>query len=101
MAPSRPETRLTADAAEVSAQEVKGLIEAHCQGCHVESPAHPAFQAPPAGISLATLEQLKDHRDQVYQATVATEYMPLGNTTGITREERDRIGIWLRQVGSE
>jgi len=65
--------------------------------CHAAQPSSPAFQAPPAGITLENLEQLKQHRDKVLQAAVATEYMPLGNMTGITPEERSMLGQWLRE----
>jgi len=46
---------------------------------------------------LDSLEHLQQHRDKVYQAAVATEYMPLGNMTGITPEERDLLGKWLQE----
>jgi uncharacterized membrane protein len=98
MAPARPDPSQAENVARVDDEVVAILVETHCQACHADKPAHPAFQAPPAGIVLGTLEQLREHADQVYQATVATEYMPLGNTTGITREERDMLGAWLRQA---
>ena len=73
------------------------MLATHCQACHAVKPTSPAFQAPPAGIVLDSLEHLKQHRDKVYQAAVATQYMPLGNMTGITPEERDLLGKWLKE----
>ena len=101
MAPSRPDTAELDGAPRVPDEQISTLIQTHCQACHAQSPTHPAFQAPPAGISLTTLELLQQHTEQVYRTTVATDYMPLGNTTGITREERDQLGIWLQQQSAE
>ena len=102
MAPSAPETAATHNAdgtqvARVADADVSQLLATHCQACHAAQPSSPAFQAPPAGIMLETLDQLKLHRAKVYQAAVATQYMPLGNMTGITPEERSLLGQWLQE----
>ncbi|OWL83856.1 urate hydroxylase PuuD [Halopseudomonas aestusnigri] len=103
MAPSAP-ARIDSHAAEegaavtrVADADISQLLATHCQACHAVKPTSPAFQAPPAGIVLDSLEHLQQHRDKVYQAAVATEYMPLGNMTGITPEERDLLGKWLQE----
>ena len=99
---SAPETAATHNAdgtqvARVADADVSQLLATHCQACHAAQPSSPAFQAPPAGIMLETLDQLKLHRAKVYQAAVATQYMPLGNMTGITPEERSLLGQWLQE----
>lgn len=75
--------------------EIGQLLATHCQSCHASNPAHPAFQAAPAGLSLESLALLRQHGTKVHQAAVATEYMPLGNTTGMTAKQRTRLGQWL------
>ena len=79
--------------------EVSGLLRQHCTACHAREPAHPAFQAPPAGIVLEQLADLLAHSARVQQAAVRTHYMPLGNTSGMTEQERTALGGWLDNAG--
>ncbi|KAA1174463.1 urate hydroxylase PuuD [Marinobacter salinexigens] len=80
----------------VSDETVTALVGTHCLACHSAKPSHPAFQAPPAGIRLDELSLLASHRDKVLQAAVNSHYMPLGNVTGMTEEERQQLGQWLQ-----
>ena len=70
------------------------LIDTHCKVCHSKTPTHPAFNAPPAGV-------LMDERDVILKSStqmltaVNTSYMPLGNITGMTAEERSHLVAWL------
>jgi len=75
--------------------QVLGIVNQHCLSCHARVPAHPAFQAAPAGIVLDSLAALSEHGARVRQAAVDTHYMPLGNTSGMTEEERRILGQWL------
>ncbi|MFT7221884.1 MAG: putative membrane protein [Candidatus Azotimanducaceae bacterium] len=76
------------------------LIDQHCTVCHAASPTQPGFTAPPAGI-------LMDDRDAVYRSAsqmltaVSTDYMPLGNLTGMTPEERTDLMAWLSKQSSK
>ncbi|MEH6388406.1 MAG: urate hydroxylase PuuD [Pseudomonas profundi] len=79
----------------VSDDRVLSLLNNHCVACHSTAPAHPAFQAPPAGIVLDQLAALRQHEAKVRQSAVDTHYMPLGNVTGMTDEERGELGQWL------
>lgn len=79
----------------VTDSTVTALMQSHCIACHAAEPSHPAFQAAPAGIALDELSLLVQHRDKVRQSSVDTHYMPLGNTTGMTEEERQQLGRWL------
>ncbi|MGI3129046.1 urate hydroxylase PuuD [Halopseudomonas pachastrellae] len=111
MAPSAPSTVAThnhgtaqtdgdsaaAAPSPVTGAEISQLLATHCQACHAAKPTSPAFQAPPAGIILDSLEHLKQHGDKVYQAAVATHYMPLGNMSGMSDEERSLLGRWLQE----
>ncbi len=87
--------------AAVSDQEMLAIMTSRCAGCHQAKPTQPGFVLPPKGIELASIEQLHLHRDAINQVTVLTQTMPLGNLTGMTDEERARVGQWIFLQGSE
>ena len=95
IAPTPATSRGGAGNADVSDEAVTTIVETHCVACHAESPTHPGFQSAPAGIRLDSLSLLADHNGKVRQAAVETHYMPLGNSTGMTEEERETLGAWL------
>ena len=72
------------------------LINTHCAVCHSQTPTQPGFVAPPAGM-------LMDDRDVIVQSVaqmltaVQTGYMPLGNLTGMTDDERAELISWLEK----
>lgn len=82
----------------VDDQQVSQIISHHCVACHARNPQHPAFQAAPAGITLEQPDALLKHARQIRQTVVETRYMPLGNTTGMTEEERLALGQWLDET---
>jgi uncharacterized membrane protein len=41
-------------------------------------------------------DQLKTHAVRVLSQAVLTDAMPLGNKTGMTEEERARLGAWIK-----
>ncbi|GGY73213.1 urate hydroxylase PuuD [Marinobacter zhanjiangensis] len=90
-----PSTSASTDSAAVSDEIVTEIVETHCVACHAESPSHPGFQSAPAGIRLDDLSLLASHSGTVRQAAVDTHYMPLGNSKGMTEEERTQLGQWL------
>ncbi|WP_328187231.1 urate hydroxylase PuuD [Marinobacter sp. OP 3.4] len=92
-----PTTSASTDSAAVSDETVTQIVETHCVACHAETPTQPGFQSAPAGIKLDNLSLLADHNGKVRQAAVDTHYMPLGNMTGMTEEERELLGIWLSE----
>ena len=53
-------------------------------------PTQAGFAAPPAGIILQTPEDMKIHKAKIVTA-VQTGYMPLGNITQLTDDERAQI----------
>ncbi|MEQ5835032.1 urate hydroxylase PuuD [Marinobacter sp. NFXS9] len=85
-----------ADAPKVADTDIRQLVDTHCSACHAKDPSNPAFQAPPAGIAFDSLKAVKDHSAQIMQAAVNSQYMPLGNTTGMTEKERKELGSWLQ-----
>ena len=66
------------------------LVETHCTACHAANPSHPGFNAAPAGVILESWEQVNANRNRIVPA-LQTNYMPLGNMTGMTEEERTQL----------
>ncbi len=70
------------------------IVQERCTGCHSRSPTLAGFTAPPLGVSLDSVEDLKTQAPRVFQTTVITRTMPLANLTKMTEEERDSIARW-------
>lgn len=81
--------------------QVRNIINARCTSCHSEAPVHPAFPIAPLGIVFDTDEQILVEADRIYQQTVATRVMPIGNLTDMTSEERQVIDAWYRGLQAE
>ena len=90
-----PSSRDSSAGPPVGDVEVLGITDAHCVSCHAREPAHPAFDAAPKNIVLENVDDLRRYADLVDLHSVRTRTMPLGNLTGMTDEERARLGAWL------
>jgi uncharacterized membrane protein len=86
-----------ASASPVAFETVHGIIEARCQVCHSEHPTQEGFSAPPLGVTFDSPEQIQALAARIEQMAVITKAMPLGNVTGMTQDERDTLGAWIRQ----
>ena len=75
--------------------EILALLQQHCVQCHAAEPTHEAFAKPPAGIMLETIEQVRRYAPRLRMQVVETRAMPLGNQTGMTEEDRERIAAWI------
>jgi uncharacterized membrane protein len=75
--------------------QVQAIVEQRCVPCHSTHPSSKfGFSAPPNGIILETLDQLRAHLPEV-QKQVSLRTMPLGNLTGMTDAERTRVLMWI------
>ena len=90
-----PMSRDANTAQPVTDVEVLRITDAHCVSCHSQQPTHPAFKTAPKNIVLETIDDLRRYADLVDLHSVRTRTMPLGNLTGMTDEERARLGAWL------
>jgi uncharacterized membrane protein len=81
---------------QVSDVRVVEISEQRCASCHAGNPSNPAFTAAPGGIALETIEQLNANKARILPA-LQTKYMPLGNMTEMTEEERTEMIIWVSQ----
>jgi mono/diheme cytochrome c family protein len=75
--------------------EILALMKTHCVACHAAEPTHEAFAKAPAGVLLETIPQIAANAARIMTQVVVTRAMPLGNQTGMTDEERDRIAAWI------
>ncbi len=71
-------------------EAVLAIVQAKCSVCHMAQPTQAGFNAPPAGIIIQTAEDMKLHKAKLVPA-VQSGYMPLGNITQLTDDERAQI----------
>jgi uncharacterized membrane protein len=80
---------------QVSDAEVLTIVGKHCIMCHATRPSHEGFDAPPKGVILTSIDEIVRHKEQVMAQAVNSDTMPLGNETGMTEEERRKLGAYL------
>jgi len=81
---------------EVTFPQLKAVLDARCVGCHAERPTHPGFAQPPKGVLLETREQIGQNAAKIAE-TVGNRYMPIGNLTQMTDDERSIVAAWFAQ----
>ncbi|MGH7673956.1 MAG: urate hydroxylase PuuD [Gemmatimonadales bacterium] len=95
-APRRPAAQ-AGGAAGVRFDDVRVIVARRCAGCHSSTPTHAAFSTAPAGAVLDTPEQIRALAPRIEAVAVVAQTMPLGNVTGMTSEEREILGRWVRE----
>jgi uncharacterized membrane protein len=80
----------------VTFTRVQSVLKERCVGCHATQPTQPGFAQPPKGILLDSPEQIAANAPKLAE-TVANRYMPIGNLTQMTDDERTLIGAWYAQ----
>jgi uncharacterized membrane protein len=70
------------------------VLQQRCTSCHAVNPSNAGFASAPAGIILETPEQALAVKDKMIPA-LQTGYMPLGNLTQMTADERQQLMLWL------
>jgi uncharacterized membrane protein len=89
------------DVPTASFSQVRNVINARCTSCHSSAPVHPAFPAAPLGVVFDDDDQIRAQADRIYQQTVMTRVMPIGNLTAMTDDERAIIAQWYQTRGQE
>jgi uncharacterized membrane protein len=90
-----PASRLSFAGIDVTEGEALNIVGRHCVMCHTQYPSHDGFDAAPKGVILGTVDDIRLHADQIMAQAVNGSAMPLGNETGMTEEERIRLGAFL------
>jgi uncharacterized membrane protein len=80
----------------VACANVQGVLKERCLQCHASQPTQPGFAQPPKGVLLETPEQVAANAPKIAE-TVGNKYMPIGNLTQMTDDERALIATWFAQ----
>ena len=88
--------------AEVSIDDdhIEQLLDVHCANCHAQDPTVAGFVSPAGGLVFETLDQLRQSRRTAFIA-LTTGYMPLGNLTALSSQDRQLLLEWLRLQEAE
>lgn len=74
--------------------QVMTIIQQRCTSCHAVTPSNAGFVSAPLGIVLESPEQALAAKDKMIPA-LQNGYMPLGNLTQMTDQERQQLMVWL------
>jgi uncharacterized membrane protein len=85
------------DASRVSEAQISQIIDSRCVSCHASQPTQPGFVEAPLGIVLESPELILNQAQRI-AITVQTKYMPIGNLTGMTDQERATVAQWYAQI---
>jgi uncharacterized membrane protein len=80
---------------DVSDAEALAITQTHCVSCHATKPTNATIKSAPKGVMLETIDDLKRHKDRIMAQAVNNRSMPMGNKTGMTAEDRAKLGAWL------
>jgi uncharacterized membrane protein len=86
-----------AGTSQVSETKIAQIIERRCIACHARQPTQPGFVEAPLGVVLETPAEILNQAERV-AFTVQSRYMPIGNLTGMTDQERADVASWYAQI---
>ena len=86
----------TAVSGNITFAQVKSVLDVRCVGCHAARPTQDGFAQPPKGVVLETPEQIGQNAAKIAE-TVGNRYMPIGNLTRMTDDERALVAAWFVQ----
>ncbi|MBV8837343.1 MAG: urate hydroxylase PuuD [Alphaproteobacteria bacterium] len=89
--------RAPAATGSVSDTEMLALTTKHCTMCHARKPTHESFKEAPKNVTLETVEDLRKYASLILSQAVQNKAMPLGNQTGMTDDERAKMGQWIAE----
>jgi uncharacterized membrane protein len=67
---------------------IEPILATHCAGCHNVNP-------PPLGVKLDNWEHVSAASARIKRVAVDSHAMPLGNPSGMTPAERQKLGAWI------
>ncbi|MBI2235093.1 MAG: urate hydroxylase PuuD [Micavibrio aeruginosavorus] len=82
----------------VSDAEARVILNRHCLQCHSDTPTHPDYETAPLGAMFNKHIEIVKYARKIRDQAVNGDVMPLGNETGMTAEERQKLGIWLESL---
>ncbi len=84
------------EADRVSFADVRVIVAHRCAPCHSSAPTMVGLPTAPKGVLLDTPDEIRAHAPRILLFAVQTQTMPLGNLTGMTPDERELLGRWIR-----
>ncbi|MCP4488394.1 MAG: urate hydroxylase PuuD [Gammaproteobacteria bacterium] len=93
----KPSTADIDQSTEISDTQIQQLLNDRCIACHAGKPTQAGFASPPLGLVLETAGQIKQNAVKI-ATTVQSKYMPLGNLTQMTDEERALVASWYAHI---
>jgi uncharacterized membrane protein len=85
----------SAGAINASFADAQSIIHERCTACHAAHPRQEGIAVAPKGVLLETPAQIMANAAAIRTQAVASHAMPLGNLTGMTDDERARLGAWI------
>ncbi len=82
--------------ARIGAAQIGAVIERRCVSCHASQPTQPGFAEAPLGLVMETPAQIDALAARI-ATTVQSRYMPIGNLTAMTDDERALVATWYAQ----
>ena len=73
------------------------IITSRCSMCHAREPVWAGIAIAPKGVLLDSPERIAREKSAIRLHTVMTHSMPPNNITGLTREERRTLALWIDQ----
>ena len=81
---------------EVPFAKVQAIMDGRCVSCHAAKPSQEGFAQPPKDVRLDTPDEIAKHAAKVNE-TIQSRYMPIGNLTHMTDDERAIVATWFAQ----
>ena len=75
--------------------DVSNIVMSRCSMCHAAEPVWDGIAAAPKGVLLDTDEQIRLHAPLIEIVAVRSNFMPPGNITEMTGDERLVLASWL------
>ncbi len=75
--------------------QVSDIVTSRCSMCHAAEPVWAGIAAAPQGVLLDSDEQIKLHASLIDVVAVRSNFMPPGNVTGMTDDERLTLASWI------
>ena len=81
----------------ITFDEINNIIKYRCGVCHASQPTFEGYENPTLGIIFDSPEDILKNIDKIKTQSIDSDVMPPGNLTGITENEKNIIGLWIKQ----
>jgi uncharacterized membrane protein len=86
----------SSDSGAVRFAGIEPIVAARCAPCHAAAPTQPGFATAPKGLLLDSPDAIISHAALI-APQVASRAMPIGNLTGMTDPEREKLLDWIQR----